>query len=90
MTKMICHCGDHYDARDADLLRGWSLSCSKSCAAKRRDKRLPAAKRADGEKLKVSKKEVKKRNSYAKRGTPPKREWEYTEHPHSDEALGQW
>ncbi|MBT2773815.1 hypothetical protein J7J47_16455 [Halomonas sp. ISL-60] len=52
---------------------------------------MSAAKRADGEKLKVSKKAVKKRNSYTKRGTPQKdREWEYTEHPHSDEALGQW
>lgn len=41
--QMICHCGQEYTARDADLQRGWSLSCSKSCAAIRRDYGRPAA-----------------------------------------------
>ena len=34
--KMICKCGKHYEAREADLKRGWGLSCSKSCAAHRK------------------------------------------------------
>lgn len=44
-VQMVCHCGKHYDAREADLKRGWGLSCSKSCAASRKAFRLPAAKR---------------------------------------------
>lgn len=44
-AKMVCHCGKHYEAREADLKRGWGLSCSKSCAASRKAFRLPAAKR---------------------------------------------
>ena len=44
-AKMVCHCGKHYEAREADLKRGWGLSCSKSCAASRKSFRLPAAKR---------------------------------------------
>lgn len=35
--KMKCHCGEVYTAKVADLKRGWALSCSKSCAALRRD-----------------------------------------------------
>lgn len=56
MTLMICHCGVEYDAREADLKRGWGYSCSKSCAAKRRDFGAPKAKRADGLKTKQVKK----------------------------------
>jgi hypothetical protein len=40
---MKCHCGGLYEARKADLARGWALSCSKSCAAIRRDYRKPKA-----------------------------------------------
>lgn len=29
----ICQCGAKYQARTADLRRGWGKSCSKSCAA---------------------------------------------------------
>jgi hypothetical protein len=43
--KMRCHCGNEYDARLADLKRGWAKSCSKSCAAIRRDFGRPAAKK---------------------------------------------
>lgn len=43
--QMICHCGAEYTAREADLQRGWSLSCSKRCAAIRRDYGRPAAQR---------------------------------------------
>lgn len=44
MVRMLCHCGTEYEARKVDLLRGWGLSCSKSCAAIRRDYGRPAAK----------------------------------------------
>lgn len=43
-VNMQCHCGKHYQARKADLLRGWGLSCSKHCAAIRREYGRPAAK----------------------------------------------
>jgi hypothetical protein len=52
VIKMLCHCGEEYFAREADLKRGWGYSCSKSCAAKRRDFGLPKAKRLDGLKTK--------------------------------------
>ena len=40
---MKCHCGIEYEARIADLNRGWAYSCSKSCAAIRREFGRPAA-----------------------------------------------
>lgn len=43
---MVCHCGAKYEARKADLDRGWGLSCSKRCASIRREFGRPAAKRA--------------------------------------------
>ena len=45
-AQMQCHCGGFYLAREADLERGWGLSCSKRCASIRRDYKRPAAKRA--------------------------------------------
>ena len=33
---MKCHCKNLYEARTADLKRGWAMSCSKSCASIRR------------------------------------------------------
>jgi hypothetical protein len=42
---MICHCGKEYQARTADLKRGYGFSCNKSCAAVRREFGRPAAKR---------------------------------------------
>lgn len=41
---MICHCGGEYEARAADINRGWGLSCSKRCASIRREFGRPAAK----------------------------------------------
>lgn len=32
-----CHCGTKYHARVADLERGWGRSCSKACAATKRE-----------------------------------------------------
>lgn len=45
MVTMVCYCGQEYDAREADLKRGWGLACCKSHAAIRRDFGRPAAKR---------------------------------------------
>lgn len=42
-VNMRCHCGKHYQARKADILRNWGLSCSKRCAAIRREFGRPAA-----------------------------------------------
>lgn len=42
-VRMKCFCGQEYDARQADLNRGWGLTCSKSCAAIRRDFGRPKA-----------------------------------------------
>lgn len=44
-VDMVCHCGAHYQARQADLNRKQGLSCSKRCAAIRREFGRPAAKR---------------------------------------------
>tara|TARA_R100000541_G_C1861910_1_gene79380 strand:+ start:108 stop:623 length:516 start_codon:yes stop_codon:yes gene_type:complete len=41
--EMTCHCGANYTAKVADLKRGWALSCSKRCAAIRRDYGRPSA-----------------------------------------------
>jgi hypothetical protein len=43
--KMQCHCGSIYFARIADLDRGWGFSCSKRCAAIRREFGRPKAKK---------------------------------------------
>lgn len=45
MATMICWCGKEYLAREADLKRGWGLSCCKSHSSIRRDFGRPAAKR---------------------------------------------
>lgn len=36
---MTCKCGATYQAREADVKRGWGKSCSKSCAARKRASR---------------------------------------------------
>lgn len=55
MPTMQCHCGLIYQARSADLKRGWGLSCSKSCAAIRRDFGRKPAKQIDGDKVRKTK-----------------------------------
>ena len=35
--ELICHCGNHYFPRLADLKRGWAKSCCKRCASIKRD-----------------------------------------------------
>ena len=57
-VELICWCGKQYTAREADIKRGWGLSCSKSHAAIRRDYGRPKATRVDGLKIeRVSKKD---------------------------------
>lgn len=46
MTKVKCHnkkCGKEFEARTADVKRGWGKFCSKSCKAKKQG-RLPMSK----------------------------------------------
>ncbi|MNB75753.1 hypothetical protein D3C75_224060 [compost metagenome] len=43
MVWMVCHCKQEYQARQADLNRKQGLSCSKRCAAIRREFGRPAA-----------------------------------------------
>lgn len=38
MCECRCKCGAMFTAKVADRKRGWARSCSKSCAAKRREK----------------------------------------------------
>jgi hypothetical protein len=58
MVDLICWCGKQYQAREADIKRGWGLSCCKSHAAIRRDYGRPKATRVDGAKIpRVSKKD---------------------------------
>lgn len=37
-----CRCGATFQARPADVKRGWAKSCSKSCAANKRESRTGA------------------------------------------------
>lgn len=43
MVAMICHCKTEYEAREADLKRGYGYSCGKRCAAIRREFGRPKA-----------------------------------------------
>ena len=69
MVELICWCGKQYSAREADLKRGWGLSCSKSHAAIRRDYGKPKATRVDG--IKIPR--VRKKDRGANRLTPDTR-----------------
>ena len=40
MTEVLCECGIIFEARTADVERGWGKSCGKSCAAKDREKEI--------------------------------------------------
>ena len=39
MTTQTCRCGKQFQARTADVKRGWGKFCSKSCKAKEQEKR---------------------------------------------------
>lgn len=39
LVERTCHCGKKFMAKKADVARGWAKSCSKSCAATKREKK---------------------------------------------------
>lgn len=39
LIEQVCACGVRYQAREADIKRGWGLSCGKACAARAREKK---------------------------------------------------
>ena len=41
MKRKCDLCGKNYDADERNLKRGWGLCCSKSCAAKKREREKP-------------------------------------------------
>lgn len=41
MKRKCDYCGREYEAEPRNLKRGWGLCCSKSCAAKKREKSKP-------------------------------------------------
>jgi len=41
ITRKCDNCGKEYEADTRNLNRGWGLCCSKSCAAKKREKSKP-------------------------------------------------
>lgn len=40
MVEQVCWCGQHFQARKADVARGWAKACCKSHAAHAREKKL--------------------------------------------------
>jgi hypothetical protein len=44
MVERTCACGTKFFAKTADVKRGWGKSCSKSCAAIKREKKTGAFK----------------------------------------------
>ena len=47
-TRLVCFCGEEYVARDADIKRGWGKTCSKRCAAIKREFGRPNARHLSG------------------------------------------
>ena len=56
---LVCHCGNLYQARIADLKRGYGKSCCKRCASVKRSYGRPDAKTIDGKSIKQAIKELK-------------------------------
>lgn len=40
LITMKCECGTQYQARKADVARGWGRSCSRRCASIKREREL--------------------------------------------------
>jgi len=70
---MLCRCGCRYNAREADLARGWGFSCSKECAARRRDFGGKRAKRVDGKPIPQQRKRGARRLAIDSRVTDAQR-----------------
>lgn len=47
-VAMKCHCGALYTTSETELRRGWGLSCSRKCSARRARRGLPAGRRLPG------------------------------------------
>lgn len=82
-TRRNCdNCGKEYLADNRNLKRGWGLTCSKSCAASKREMSKP---NYNAERV--------KRNNIRRENwndNYPEKEFEYNPHPFSEDALGQW
>lgn len=42
MKRKCDNCGSEYNVKPSDLKRGWGLTCSKSCAASKRERSKPS------------------------------------------------
>ena len=42
MVQQVCWCGKKFEAREADVKRGWGKSCCKKHAAKARERKQQA------------------------------------------------
>lgn len=47
-VTLVCFCGSEYSARFADISRGWAKTCSKRCAAVKRERGRPCARHLCG------------------------------------------
>lgn len=56
MVTLVCFCGEEYEVREADIKRGWGKTCSKSCAAVKREYGRPDPKTLSGKSIKFGKK----------------------------------
>lgn len=45
MVEQTCHCGKKFQAKPADIKRGWAKCCSKKCAARLREQKTGTHKR---------------------------------------------
>jgi len=45
MVERTCHCGNKFQAKSADVKRGWAKCCSKACAARLREQKTGNYKR---------------------------------------------
>lgn len=85
--EMKCHCGAIYYARTADLKRGWGYSCSKRCAAIRRDFGRKRAKPTQQKPVKQTKSPPSTHRLNDRRSRKNDDLFDYEEHPFSLEAF---
>lgn len=80
MIRKCDNCGTEYNADSRNLKRGWGLTCSKSCAASKREKSKPGY---NPERVQIN--NERRANWNAK----DEDEWGYLydEHPFSEDAF---
>lgn len=85
-TNRNCdYCGKQYEADNRNLSRGWGLTCSKSCSAKKRESSKPGY-----NPLNVAKNNIKRENWHSKdhyRKRDKTRDFDGYDHPFSDENF---